>query len=451
MPEVYYSLIDNCFFWYLGHTKQLQTMRKRLLGLIALFYIILNTTNAQPARSDSARMAWFDDAKFGIFIHWGIYSVKGVDESWSFFNGYTSHDSYLEQLKGFTASKYNPDNWANLIAESGARYAVLTSKHHDGVALWQVPDKGLNVVDNTPAGRNLIKPFVEAVRKKGIKVGLYYSLPDWSHPDYPLEARDTYRYKNDSLRFKKFLSIQRGQLIDLLTQFNPDLLWFDGDWEHSAKEWDAAGIRKSLIEKSPNLIINSRLQGYGDYATPEQGLPVEKPKDRYWELCLTMNNSWGYQPTDNKYKSADQLIAILADCISMGGNLLLDIGPKEDGTIVKEQADILKDMGRWVKKHQKAIFGSRAGLPAGRFDGPTTFSSDGKTLYLFVPNHAYGWLPIKGLNKKIAHVKLVGDGTNLDWYESGRAWWSETPGIYYIYLPELLRDSSMSVIAVHLK
>ena len=301
------------------------------------------------------------------------------------------------------------------------------------------------------AGLNLIKPFVEAVRKKGIKVGLYYSLPDWSHPDYPLEARDTYRYKNDSLRFKKFLLIQRGQLIDLLTQFNPDLLWFDGDWEHSAKEWDAAGIRKSLIEKSPNLIINSRLQGYGDYATPEQGLPVEKPKDRYWELCLTMNNSWGYQPTDNKYKSADQLIAILADCISMGGNLLLDIGPKEDGTIVKEQADILKDMGRWVKKHQKAIFGSRAGLPAGRFDGPTTFSSDGKTLYLFVPNHAYGWLPIKGLNKKIAHVKLVGDGTNLDWYESGRAWWSETPGIYYIYLPESLRDSSMSVIAVHLK
>lgn len=127
-------------------------MRKRLLGLIALFYIILNSTNAQPARSDSARMAWFDDAKFGIFIHWGIYSVKGVDESWSFFNGYTSHDSYLEQLKGFTASKYNPDSWANLIAESGARYAVLTSKHHDGVALWQVPDKGLNVVDNTPAG-----------------------------------------------------------------------------------------------------------------------------------------------------------------------------------------------------------------------------------------------------------------------------------------------------------
>lgn len=426
-------------------------MKKRIIGSCILFIFAFNTAIAQPSHPDSSRMAWFDDAKFGIFIHWGIYSVKGIDESWSFFNGYTSHDTYLEQLKGFTASRYNPEAWANLIVESGARYAVLTSKHHDGIALWPVPDKGLNVVDNTPAGRDLVKPFVEAVRKKGLKVGLYYSLPDWSHPDYPLQARDSYRYKDDSLRFKRFLSIQQGQLSDLMNHYSPDLIWFDGDWEHSAKEWNASGIRNMLLDKAPNVIINSRLQGYGDYATPEQGLPVEKPKERYWELCLTMNNSWGYQPTDNNYKSADQLIAILADCIGMGGNLLLDIGPKEDGTIVQEQVHILKEMGRWVKKHQKAIFGSRSGLPAGRFNGPTTFSSDNKTLFLFVPNHAYGWLPLKGLNRKIAHVKLVGDGTNLQWVESGRAWWSETPGIYYIYLPEALRDSSMSVIAVHLK
>lgn len=426
-------------------------MKKRIIGSCILFIFAFNAAIAQPSHPDSTRMAWFDDAKFGIFIHWGIYSVKGIDESWSFFNGYTSHDTYLEQLKGFTASRYNPEAWANLIVESGARYAVLTSKHHDGIALWPVPDKGLNVVDNTPAGRDLVKPFVEAVRKKGLKVGLYYSLPDWSHPDYPLQARDSYRYKDDSLRFKRFLSIQQGQLSDLMNHYSPDLIWFDGDWEHSAKEWNASGIRNILLDKAPNVIINSRLQGYGDYATPEQGLPVEKPKERYWELCLTMNNSWGYQPTDNNYKSADQLIAILADCIGMGGNLLLDIGPKEDGTIVQEQVHILKEMGRWVKKHQKAIFGSRSGLPAGRFNGPTTFSSDNKTLFLFVPNHAYGWLPLKGLNRKIAHVKLVGDGTNLQWVESGRAWWSETPGIYYIYLPEALRDSSMSVIAVHLK
>lgn len=426
-------------------------MKKRIIGSCILFIFAFNTAIAQPSHPDSSRMAWFDDAKFGIFIHWGIYSVKGIDESWSFFNGYTSHDTYLEQLKGFTASRYNPEAWANLIVESGARYAVLTSKHHDGIALWPVPDKGLNVVDNTPAGRDLVKPFVEAVRKKGLKVGLYYSLPDWSHPDYPLQARDSYRYKDDSLRFKRFLSIQQGQLSDLMNHYSPDLIWFDGDWEHSAKEWNASGIRNILLDKAPNVIINSRLQGYGDYATPEQGLPVEKPKERYWELCLTMNSSWGYQPTDNNYKSADQLIAILADCIGMGGNLLLDIGPKEDGTIVQEQVNILKEMGRWVKKHQKAIFGSRSGLPAGRFNGPTTFSSDNKTLFLFVPNHAYGWLPLKGLNRKIAHVKLVGDGTNLQWVESGRAWWSETPGIYYIYLPEALRDSSMSVIAVHLK
>ena len=426
-------------------------MKKRIIGSCILFIFAFNTAIAQPSHPDSSRMAWFDDAKFGIFIHWGIYSVKGIDESWSFFNGYTSHDTYLEQLKGFTASRYNPEAWANLIVESGARYAVLTSKHHDGIALWPVPDKGLNVVDNTPAGRDLVKPFVEAVRKKGLKVGLYYSLPDWSHPDYPLQARDSYRYKDDSLRFKRFLSIQQGQLSDLMNHYSPDLIWFDGDWEHSAKEWNASGIRNMLLDKAPNVIINSRLQGYGDYATPEQGLPVEKPRERYWELCLTMNNSWGYQPTDNNYKSADQLIAILADCIGMGGNLLLDIGPKEDGTIVQEQVNILKEMGRWVKKHQKAIFGSRSGLPASRFNGPTTFSSDNKTLFLFVPNHAYGWLPLKGLNRKIAHVKLVGDGTNLQWVESGRAWWSETPGIYYIYLPEALRDSSMSVIAVHLK
>ncbi|MDX2413731.1 MAG: alpha-L-fucosidase, partial [Bacteroidales bacterium] len=252
---------------------------------IALFILIMvlvsgagNMIKAQETEQQKTeRMAWFKDARLGIFIHWGIYAVNGIDESWSFFNGYISHKDYMKQLDGFTASNYNPGEWAKLIKESGAQYAVLTSKHHDGVALWDSKYGDLNVVDHTPAKKDLVRPFVKALRKEKLKVGIYYSLLDWSHPDYPNFTKKEQRYKSDPEKEARFRTFNHGQIKELAKNFKPDLYWFDGDWEQSAEWWGAKEIRQMILDNNDKAIINSRLRAYGDYATPEQGLPFHKP------------------------------------------------------------------------------------------------------------------------------------------------------------------------------
>ena len=401
-------------------------------------------------QANAQKMEWFGNAKLGIFIHWGIYAVNGIDESWSFFNEYLSHDDYLKQVGGFTTSNYNPKDWVSLIKNSGAGYAVITAKHHDGFALWDTNYGELNVT-NSPAKKDLIQPFVQELRKQNLKVGLYYSLPDWSYEDYPNFTRNKKRYTNDSVRWDRFLSYYHGQLKELNTRFKPDLYWFDGDWEFSAEKWKAAQVRDFLLKSNPNAIINSRLKGYGDYATPEQGVPVVKPKDKYWELCMTMNNSWGYQGNDKDYKTPYQIIRIFTDCISMGGNLLLDIGPKADGTIPEEQVAILKDLGRWTSKHKEAIYNSKSGLPAGHFYGPTTLSADQKTLYLFLTQKPVHPIVIKGLKNPINRIRVVGEGTKLKHKIVGKMYWSEVPGLLYIDVPEEKLDSQVTVIAIQLK
>lgn len=397
------------------------------------------------------KMAWFKDAKLGIFIHWGIYAVNGLDESWSFFNGYISHEDYLKQLNGFTAEKYNPSDWASLIKESGARYSIITSKHHDGVALWDTKFSDLKIPKKTPAAKDVLSPFIEALRKEKLKVGIYFSLPDWSYADYTHHTNTIKRYEQDSVRWAKFLNYYQGQLHELQTQYNPDIWWFDGDWEHSAAEWEAEKVKAKLYDANPNTIINSRLGGHGDYATPEQGVPINRPSDEYWELCMTMNESWGYQGTDLQYKSPLQIIRIFADVISNGGNLLLDIGPKADGSIPKEQAHILKELGKWTKKHQEAIFGTEAGIPLEYFYGPTTLSKSKKELYLFIPGKPNGQIIIKGLKNPINRIRVVGNGTKLNHKILGKQYWSTVPGIVYIDVPDTVLDEYMTVIAVQLK
>ncbi|MEY2168278.1 MULTISPECIES: alpha-L-fucosidase [unclassified Rhodanobacter] len=405
----------------------------------------------ETAPNEAQRMQWFADAKFGIFIHWGIYAVDGIDESWSFFDGYVSHDHYMQQLKGFTAADYHPQAWADLIRESGARYAVLTAKHHDGVALWDTA-QGLNVVKDTPAKRDLVGPFVQALRKDGIKVGLYFSLIDWSYKDYPGFTKTESRYdaKADPARWDRFVTYYQGQLKDLSRRYNPDLYWFDGDWEHSAEEWHAKQDREMLLARNPMAIINSRLAGYGDYATPEQGVPITPPPQKYWELCLTMNNSWGWQPNDQHFKSANQLIRILADTVGMGGNLLLDIGPRADGTIPQQEVDTLKQIGRWTHKHAEAIYGSQAGIPKDYYAGSSTLSKDGSTLYLFVDGRPNGPVLVKGLMNRVLHARVVGNGTTLDTQVVGKPYWSKVPGLLYIAVPPATLDPEVTVLALTL-
>ena len=415
-----------------------------LFVLMAAFISRSQETQQQKA----TRMQWFEDAKLGIFIHWGIYSVNGIDESWSFYNHYITYEDYMKQLDGLTASAYNPGEWADLIRESGARYAVLTSKHHDGVALWNTGCNDLNVVRKTPAGKDLVDPFVKALRKRNLKVGLYYSLLDWSHPDYPNFTRTTTRYSQDSVRWQRFVDFNFCQLKELSQRFSPDLYWFDGDWEQSAETWKAAALNSRLREWNPDVILNSRIAGYGDYATPEQGLPVSRPADRYWELCMTMNDSWGYQHNDLNYKSPNQVINILVETISKGGNLLLDIGPKPDGTLPAEQVEILKELGRWTSKHKEAVYGTRAGIPPGHFHGPTALSRDGDILYLYLPYKPIGPIALKGIKNKINRIWVVGNGTKLSHDIKMKQYWSAVPGIAYIDIPEKVLDKDVTVIAV---
>jgi alpha-L-fucosidase len=416
--------------------------------ILVVFFAVFNSTYAQTIKPDPTRFDWFAKAKLGIFIHWGIYAVNGIDESWSFFNGYIDYNDYMKQLNGFTADKYDPKNWVKLIAESGAKYAVITSKHHDGVALWDSKYSDLNVVKKTPAKRDLLSPFIKNLRKQDLHVGIYYSLLDWSHEDYPNFTKQEKRYENDSVRWNRFVKFNFGQINEIMDNYNPDLVWFDGDWEQSAERWKAKEIRDLLLSKNNKAIINSRLQGYGDYATPEQGLPIHKPKDNYWELCMTMNDSWGYQGNDKNYKTPYQVIRIFSDVIAAGGNLLLDIGPKADGTIPPEQVNILKELGYWTNKHESAIFRSKAGIPKEYFGGPTTISTEENILYLFVTGKPNGPVMLKGIKNEIQSIWVVGDGTKLNHDVKMKPWWSSIPGVVFIDLPEEIVDKYITVVAV---
>jgi alpha-L-fucosidase len=422
-------------------------MKTKRMFFLLLFLVQISAFCQQ---NTNEKMQWFHDAKLGIFVHWGIYAVDGIDESWSFFNEYLSYEDYLKQLNGFTATKYEPAAWAKLIAESGAKYAVLTSKHHDGVALWDTKFGDLNVVKKTPAARDLVGPFCNELRKNDLKVGLYFSLLDWSHLDYPNFTKSQKRYTDDSIRWNSFVGFNFNQIGELQQKFNPDLIWFDGDWEQSAKKWKAKELREMLLQTNPKIIINSRLAGYGDYATPEQGVPISKPKDDFWELCMTMNDSWGYQQNDENYKTPNQIIRIFTDCISKGGNLLLDIGPKADGSIDEKQVEILKELGRWTKKHSEAIYETQAGIPRDFFSGPTTLSNDSTTLFLFLENKPIGPIAIKGIKNKINRIRVVGNGTKLKWDIKMKQYWSENPGMLYIEVPENVLDEQVTVIAVQL-
>lgn len=418
-----------------------------------LFVSMLQAQQKTKADSIAPKMQWFADAKLGIFIHYGIYAVKGVDESWSFYNKKISHEDYMRQMNGFTAKKYNPEALADLIKESGARYAVITTKHHDGVALWPTQQDHYSVVKNTPAKRDLLQPFYAALEKRGIKKGAYFSLIDWSHDDYPAITKDSNRYKiaNDPQRWQRFQKFFQTQIAEVATTYKPDLWWFDGDWEHSAEEWQSETVRNKILATKPGAIINGRLQGYGDYDTPEQNFPVSRPAYRWWELCMTTNNNWGYQPQDTAWKTPYEVITIFADVVSNGGNMLLNISPKEDGTLPAQQVTILKELGRWNKKHERAIFNTVAGLPQGHFYGPSTLSKDSTRLYLFLPGKVSGQVVVKGLVNPIKKISVVGKETTLTHKIVGKISWSPVPGLVYIPVPASVQDPYITVLALELE
>jgi alpha-L-fucosidase len=423
-----------------------------VLVLFCMSFVALPAQQKIDPDSIRSKMEWYSDAKLGIFIHWGIYAVNGIDESWSFHNGKISWEDYMKQMNGFTASAYDPEKWADVIKDAGARYAVITTKHHDGVALWDTKEKHYDVVDNTPAKRDLLAPFYTALRKRNIKAGAYYSLLDWSHPDYPGFLKDKGRYSiaEDYERWQRFRNFFQNQLKELSARYKPDLWWFDGDWERSAEEWEAQKVRSILLRSNPSTIINGRLMGYGDYDTPEQNIPISRPHYNWWELCMTINNNWGYQPQDKNWKTPFEIITIFADVISNGGNLLLDIGPKQDGTIPAEQLNVLKELGDWNRTNAEGIFGTRAGIAPGHFYGPTTLSKDSTRLYLFVAGNTDGPLMVKGLANEIKSIRVLGTNQQLNHKVVGKISWSQVPGLVYINFPKTAQTKYMSVVELSL-
>lgn len=409
---------------------------------------------------------WFTDAKLGIFIHYGIYAVKGIAESWSFFNGRISYEDYMSQLDGFTASNFDAEYWADIIEKSGAKYAVLTTKHHDGVALFDTQYSDLNVVKKTPAKRDIVKEFYEAIQKRGIRSGVYYSLIDWSHPDYPSvyeggrvpEDLSTVNRFNaptdgvqDEAKWQRFLEFNNNQLRELLTNYGKiDLLWFDGDWERSAEQWNLPEFKHYLQSFNPDIIINSRLQGHGDYKTPEQGIPITRPVGP-WEFCTTINSSWGYQHKDNNYKSLKQILRMFVDCISMGGNMLLDIGPMEDGTIPERQVETLLGLGKWIKEHEEAIYGTEDGIMQRYWAGGSTLSKDKKTLYLFVHDTPQESLCLKGLSTPIKRITVLHSGKELTHEVHGGVPWFNIPGTTWINIRSEDAHEHITVVKVELE
>ncbi|MGJ1431046.1 alpha-L-fucosidase [Sphingobacterium spiritivorum] len=419
-------------------------MKKRAIIAVLLGLTVQLTAPAQQPTENKEKMEWFEDAKLGIFIHWGIYSVQGISESWAFFNNYINHENYMKQLNGFTASKYKPDEWAQLIHDAGAKYSVITTKHHDGVSLWDSKaEKAITIKKDAQAKKDVLDPFVKALQKTGLKTGLYYSLPDWSHPYYDVNTRTRKRYniQDEPQRWENYVKYYQTQLNELSERYHPDLIWFDGDWEHNSEEWKAQQTLANLRKYNPNIIINSRLNHHGDYDTPEQGIPVVRPSAAYWELCYTMNDSWGYQAFDKHYKTPNMIVRTLVDCISMGGNLLLDIGPKEDGTIPQEQVSILKELGRWTGLHKEAVYGTRAGIPFENYQGKSSLSKDGKTVYLYL-DAVKRMEHLTGISSALKGATVVGQsGIKIPYTQNGSA--------ITLDLNTVKFDPAVTVLALH--
>ena len=372
---------------------------------------------------------WFDGAGLGMFIHWDHASQQGLELSWPLVGGVFAlpgkgvpAEQYHSSHTTFNPVNWNPGELARLAKEASVTYAVFTAKHHSGWASW--PSKyGNHNVTSSPfgkAGGDILRSYVEAFRSEGIKIGVYYSLSDWSEENY-LPWKDEYRpYKfgfdspigtpEQWASYRKYL---KGQLEEILTNYGTiDLLWFDGGWERSEDQWDTADIEQHIHKLSPNTLINDRLFSQGDYRTPEQWIPAQ-PLEEPWECCMTMNYSWGYVPDDHSFKSTYEILRTLIEVVSRGGNLLLNIGPKGDGDLVDEERTILEELAGWMQANGESVISAQPGLEPWQFYGPTTRRGDHVYLHNFAtPGES---VVVRGINiRRVRSVKSLATGEEFE-------------------------------------
>ncbi len=342
----------------------------------------------------SGNTQWFQDDAFGLFLHWGIYSVSGITESWCMKKMASEDDpnciasgwpveKYEALAPNFKAENYDPVKWAKAAKAAGMKYAVLTTKHHDGFCLFDTKTKDFNSVKIGPK-RDLVAPYVEAFRNEGLKVGLYFSLIDWFDRDccsIPASVRFSspkYKHRFEPLAWMRFQERMFEQVRELLTNYGKiDLMFFDvPGW--GAQRWCSEELKMMMLELQPHIICNDRLPGVGDYITPEQQIPLE-PLDGIWETCMTMNHQWSYAADESRYKSVARLIRNLVEIRSKGGNLLLNVGPKSDGTFPTPAIERLDHIGNWMRQNGESIYGAGAGINPNHCYCPTTHK--GNTLY----------------------------------------------------------------------
>lgn len=418
---------------------------------IAIALIFTASLNAQAPDKD-ARMAWWRAARFGMFIHWGVYSQWGGvyhghqqargGAEWIMNRSKIPVTEYQERAKSFNPVNYNPDAIVKMAKDAGMKYIIITAKHHDGFALFKSAASKWNVADATVYGKDLLKPLADACRKYGMKLGFYYSqAQDWNNPGGAAARKEMREgWPNpDSAKIDAYTAAHKGhwdplqetktfdqyidevsvpQVKEILSNYGDvAVLWWDTPTNMTD---EAAQKLQDALKLQPNIITNDRLKRPnfpGDTKTPEQKIPTQAELDgQDWETCMTMNGSWGYKSWDHNWKSAEMLIRNLVDIASKGGNYLLNIGPKDDGTVPQESIDRLAAIGEWMKVNSSAIYATQASPLPDLSWGRCTMKDNGSntTLNLFIFDWpADGKLVVPALANKVINAKLVAGNKSL--------------------------------------
>ncbi|MFL5619105.1 MAG: alpha-L-fucosidase [Gemmatimonadaceae bacterium] len=428
--------------------------------------LVAQSAVGETAAQKEARMAWWRDARFGMFIHWGLYAVpagvwkgervKSLGE-WIMNEAPIPRDEYAQLARQFNPTQFNADEWVRIAKDAGMKYIIITSKHHDGFANFDSKVSSYDIVDATPYHRDAIRALASAAHRAGLRFGVYYSIMDWHHPDAQGPNYPTYNSRTaTNPNFARYVeTYMKPQLRELVTQYPEiDVLWFDGEW---IPDWsDAQG--KSLYDwlrgMRPSLIINNRVghsrQGMagmsankeapGDFGTPEQRVPPEGLPGVDWETCMTLNDTWGFQSFDDNWKDTRTLVRTLVDVASKGGNFLLNVGPTAQGVIPWQSVSRLREMGDWMRVNGESVYGTSAspyGLPAwGRY---TSKPSAGRTYA-----HVFDWpkdrrLALTGVKEKPRAVYLLADRKPLVVEQTDAGWTVQLP---------LVRPSAIASVLV---